>query len=472
MAVLVVAADNTGGGGSHNIEGVSDTKSNTWTIRRSPLYDPGTASSGVQGIIATTSQDGGLLTTGDTITVQFGNNTTAKAWTLMQVSAGAGSSPQYLTGAENTGSATASPTVTTSSITSGDMVIGGLFNERGTDQTVTGDSDTSNGTWSAQQTAEIGSTASGITVQSQRKVTTGTATQTYNPTLGVSSDVVLSWISIDEVSDLVTVPGSFTGDSVLQATIAASFSGDSVLFKTVTQSALADAILKGTIEGSMTADALLSLLTEEDFTADAIILAPVSNNFTSDSILFKTIDQSVVADSILRTLEESSFDADSIIQRIESDAFTGDGILLRETGASFSADSWLLGPIAGSFSADAVLHAIISGNFTANSILLLTEANTFSADALLSVLSSSSFTADAVLEALGGGTVGGSFTGYSILQRTEGTSFAADALLSILNSGSFTANAILQGGVSAQRFNAKAVIVVLPDVRYIIQRGS
>jgi hypothetical protein len=199
MAVLIIAADNGGGGGSHNLTGVTDSLGNTWTLRQSPLYDPGSAGAGVQGVIATTNQDAGTLTTGTVITVTFGNTSSpARAWTLQEIVGSAGV-PTFVTGANGTGAATNAPTITTGSIASGRCVVGALFNERGTDQTITGDGDTSNGNWSTQQTAEIGSTTSGVSVSSQRKIVTGTGTQTYNPTMGVSSDVILAWIEIQEV---------------------------------------------------------------------------------------------------------------------------------------------------------------------------------------------------------------------------------------------------------------------------------
>lgn len=198
MAVLCVAVDNAdSSGAAHSTFTVTDTLSNTWTRRASPLYDPGAAAAGVEGAFFETMQNGGTLQTGTVITVTFDAATVAKAWTLMEVTGSVGT-PTFVTSGVGTGSATTTPTVTTGSITSGDMVIGGLFNEQGTGQTVTGDSDATNGSWSAQQTAEVGTTAAGMTVSSQRKVVTATATQTFNPTLGVSSDVILAWISITE----------------------------------------------------------------------------------------------------------------------------------------------------------------------------------------------------------------------------------------------------------------------------------
>lgn len=201
-AVLVVAVDNADSGGqAHSTFTVTDTLDNVWIRRASPLFDPGAGSAGVEGAIFTTAQKS-LLTTGTVITVTFDANTTAKAWTLMEVTPTIGSRLSFVTSGVNTGAATGTPTVTTSSITNGDMVIGGLFNEQGTGQTVTGDADATNGNWSAQQTAEIGTTAAGMTVSSQRKVVTASATQTFNPTLGVSSDVILAWIQLTETRRL------------------------------------------------------------------------------------------------------------------------------------------------------------------------------------------------------------------------------------------------------------------------------
>jgi hypothetical protein len=200
-AVLCIAADNSvSGGATENFTSVTDSLGNVWVERNTAVYDPGTASSGVQGAFYTTNQNAGLLTTGTVITVTFGAATVAKAWTLSQVAPSAGFCIQFSSSGDGTGSATNAPTVTTSSITSGDMVVGACFNEQGTGQAVTGDADTTNGTWSTQQVAEVGTTAAGMTVASQYKVVTATATQTYDPTLSVSSDVINAWISLTETA--------------------------------------------------------------------------------------------------------------------------------------------------------------------------------------------------------------------------------------------------------------------------------
>jgi hypothetical protein len=202
LAVLCIAADNSvSGGATNNITGVTDSLGNAWRARQKPIFDNGAASAGVQGGIFTTDQGAGTLQTGTTITVTFGTAAVAKTWTLMEVTAAAGFKAMALTGANAAGQAASSaPTVTTGTIAVGDMVIATVAMEAGTTQTLTGDADTTNGTWSAAQYAEIGSTTSGSAIGSQCKVQTTTAsTQTFNPELGLTCDLICSWISVREV---------------------------------------------------------------------------------------------------------------------------------------------------------------------------------------------------------------------------------------------------------------------------------
>lgn len=224
MAVLVVAYDNAGSGGSDPYSSISDSAGNTWTSRQNSLNDPGAASAGVAFRIFTsllTTQ----LTTGSTITVSFGSTSvTAKAWTLSSVNGGAGT-PTYVTGGQATGSST-TPSVTSGSIASGDMIVGAFGAEAGTTQTLTGDSDTTNGSWSTAQYAEFGSTTSGMTAGSQRKVVSAAGAQTFNVTLGISSDWAAAWISIDEV-------GSVTHDATGTATGTGTLAGAAVTPTTV-----------------------------------------------------------------------------------------------------------------------------------------------------------------------------------------------------------------------------------------------
>ena len=199
-AVLCLAVDNSEAAGvAHTTLTVTDSLGNTWTRRQSPLRTAAGQNFGVEGAIFTTPMAGGTLQSSTVITVTFGVNTTAKAWTLWEVVPGGTLS--YVTGGNDApGANTTTPTVTTGSITSGDVVIAACFNERGTAANITADGDSSNGAWSSAQATSVGTSGSntGQNISSQYKVTTGTGTQTYNPTLVESSDVILAYIVLND----------------------------------------------------------------------------------------------------------------------------------------------------------------------------------------------------------------------------------------------------------------------------------
>lgn len=205
LGVLCVAADNGASGGSTNDLGatLTDSLGNIWYKRQAPLFDNGAASAGVQGAIYTSNLSAGAPTTSTTITVTTGASATAKTWTLTEWTAAAGSQAVYLTGGTATGATTTAGgayNVTTGTIEVGDGVTCTVAMEAGTTQTLTGDSDTTNGSWSTQQYNEIGSTTSGSAIGSQSKVQTTTAsTQGYNPVTTLACDAVGAWISVREV---------------------------------------------------------------------------------------------------------------------------------------------------------------------------------------------------------------------------------------------------------------------------------
>ena len=210
MAVFCMSLDNARSGGAAYDAAtflVSDSAGNTWTGRLFPINDPGAANAGVAGAIFT-APIVSAITTATTITIGLGTASTAKAWTLSEAVPDSGWRVVYVTGANGTAATTTTPSITTTSIASGNLVLGGLFNEHGTAQTATGDADATNGSWSTQQTNEIGTTAAGQTITTQYKIVTTGATQTYNPTLGVSSDLVLSWIELTELRNVRDIIGA------------------------------------------------------------------------------------------------------------------------------------------------------------------------------------------------------------------------------------------------------------------------
>lgn len=191
-AVIVVAADN-GGGRDNDFTSVTDDAGNTWTLQRTPVR--GTASlNGIQGLIATTDMTGGTLTTSSVITVSTTNNATAKVWGLIEVSA-SGGTISYLQGANGTTGTGTVISVTTASITDGNIVICLAGIERGS-TTFLADSDTTNGSWSTSQTATVGSGASGMAFNSQFKVVNASGAQIYSVVASGASDFVSCWIEL------------------------------------------------------------------------------------------------------------------------------------------------------------------------------------------------------------------------------------------------------------------------------------
>lgn len=195
-AVLCLAYDNAGGSGADPFSSITDSVGNAWVTAQAALYDPGAASAGVTLRIFESHMDVAALTTGNTITVSFGAvSVTAKSWTLHEIAPASGCRVVLVASGVNAGAATGTPTVTTGTITNGDMVIGAGASE--SSNTWAGDGDTSNGNWSTHQTSGAGTGTSGMATTAQRKVVTATATQTYNPTL-TSADCILAWAQFAE----------------------------------------------------------------------------------------------------------------------------------------------------------------------------------------------------------------------------------------------------------------------------------
>lgn len=199
-AVLGAAYDNAGSGGSDPYSSISDSAGNTWTPRINSLIDPGAANAGQALRFFSSTMDVATLTTSHTITISFGSTVVAaRSWALHEVAASAGN-VGYVTGGQETAT-TATPTITTGSIASGDMVIAAVGREG--NETQTGDSDTSNGSWSAALTGNVGIGTGGSEIISQRKVVTATGTQTYDTTYGgTSRDGCEAWVQFTELANV------------------------------------------------------------------------------------------------------------------------------------------------------------------------------------------------------------------------------------------------------------------------------
>jgi len=200
MGVLCIALDNAGASGGALIAPASwtDAKGNVWTLRQPALYDNGSASSGIEMAFYTAPITVALLTSdAGTITWQSGASPVAKVWTWYEVIPSGSNKVAYGTGGTIAGATAANAQVTTGTIEIGNAVIAGYFSEN--TGAVTGDADTTNGTWTTQQTTNIGSTTSGVIIATQQKVqTTAASTQSYDVTVA-SQDRIAGWVGFVEI---------------------------------------------------------------------------------------------------------------------------------------------------------------------------------------------------------------------------------------------------------------------------------
>lgn len=223
MVVVCIASDNNGTNGADSVTSVTDSQSHTYTLRASQNNDPGAAAAGASVNIYTTLVTT-AMTTSDVVTANFSPNTASKAMVIWEVAPGAGETPTYISNGGSTNNGT-NPALTSSSITSGDAVVYALAAE--TAATLTGDSDTTRGSWSTlhSSVANTGTSGTSMTVGSQYKVVTGTGTQAWGTTLS-TSDWGISYIILHPavvVSRTATGSGAGTETAQGNKFIAKSF---------------------------------------------------------------------------------------------------------------------------------------------------------------------------------------------------------------------------------------------------------
>ncbi len=200
--LLVLAADNAGSGGSAQLpSSVVDSVGNAWTRVLNPLYDPGAASAGVELAFYLCESLSVALTSGNNITLSGLNSVTAKAYVFWEITPSSGATKiSFVTGAPGTGAGTGTPAFPANPVVgAGNVMVGGGGAESA--NTWIADTDTTSGSWSAQQSTGFGTGTSGMSVTSQTKVVTANSTQTYNPTL-TSADAILGYIELTEVARL------------------------------------------------------------------------------------------------------------------------------------------------------------------------------------------------------------------------------------------------------------------------------
>ena len=193
--VLWIALDNSGFGGGPTSCSVTDTKSNTWTGRLSGTRDPGNAGEGITLRCFTTAQNGGALTTGDTITATLGDNSVG-CLTLDEIVGSVGAI-SFINGAASSGNS-GTPSIVSDVLAIGNAILAACAIEDGEGSAY--DADTTEGSWSDGQGDSTGGVSPDDTqasLNSQSKVVTGAGAQTYNP-VNSGFDNVVGWVSFSE----------------------------------------------------------------------------------------------------------------------------------------------------------------------------------------------------------------------------------------------------------------------------------
>jgi hypothetical protein len=198
VIVILGACDNTGTSGAATTIAAADNHAGTTNsyVLQSPqaIADPGAASAGQQGFIlvclVTTA-----LSAGDTITITFGNSTTAKAINAQQFTGLRQYAPasglvlpsSYVRDDNQSGQVVS---LTTTPSRAGQIVVGLVAVEGGTADAFTVDSDTTNGSWVVPTRRGSGTTTAGSTLNSFYKIVTAPGAQSYDGAtmLGTSRD--------------------------------------------------------------------------------------------------------------------------------------------------------------------------------------------------------------------------------------------------------------------------------------------
>lgn len=202
--VVMVASDNNGTNGAASLStSMTDNAaggSNTYTNRGGLInQDPGAAAAGATFSMWTCKVTTAL--SGGTITANFSPNTTSKAITVYRVQPGTDEVIDFVAvGSGGTGSGTTQTGANAVSVTSGDTIFAGSAVEA--NATVTGDSDTTNGSWSTayQAVANTGTTGTSMTATAQWKTVSSTGNQTWTTTTAGSRDWAANYLILRAIS--------------------------------------------------------------------------------------------------------------------------------------------------------------------------------------------------------------------------------------------------------------------------------
>lgn len=181
FAVLAVSYDNSGTSGADPYSSIADSLGNQWYAHTSVLRDPGAANAGI-AMRVFYSRLTRTLTTSDTITVTYSATTVARAYALWALDAANGYRVGFFgNSSEATGASTAPSVTRAAGNTAGWLMLGVMGAEH--NSAITGSNDTTQGSWSANSSAGVGTTTSGAQINTQTKYITADASITYANTI-------------------------------------------------------------------------------------------------------------------------------------------------------------------------------------------------------------------------------------------------------------------------------------------------
>lgn len=190
LLILAVAADNAGTSGVSALTNVTDTAGYTWTQQQLKNQTAGAANDGLTVAIFTTIAGASTPVP----TINWSPNVTAKAY-IVSAYRGTASSPYD--GNAASGSGASYSVGPSTSLASGDLIVGVTANESATAPGT--DSDTSNGSWSdpwgAQASGGTGGDATKMSLRLEYKIVTGAGTQTFNGSTGASTDWAAAYVA-------------------------------------------------------------------------------------------------------------------------------------------------------------------------------------------------------------------------------------------------------------------------------------
>jgi hypothetical protein len=261
FCVAFVAVDNSGTSGALPGLTVTDPRGNTWTVETGSLNDPGAASAGAAAYIAWTRVTTALVAA-DNITFTWGTAAAAKGIAVEQFRRLKPASPVVTSAAAQ--NSTTAPSVSATPTRTGQLACAVVAVEGQTSDTFTQDADTTDGAWVGLTKRGSGTTQAGMVVYPAYKqiAAAGTpAAQTYNPTLGTTSDsaskivvfaVPFDWILAGQSDGTSTTTGDLT--TVAGAPVKA-LAGQADGVSTVTGVFIIAKALVGTADGLSTAGA-------------------------------------------------------------------------------------------------------------------------------------------------------------------------------------------------------------------------